>query len=186
MKCYTGNALSADVSWSFTTAAQFQCPCSLWSNGTTPTVDAVPDALAVELGVKFRAEVNGFIAGLRFYKGPGNNGLHVGNLWTSSGLLLGSVTFANETATGWQQMNFLSAIPITANTTYVVSYHTPSGFYAFDPQYFSSASTNSPLRALANNEEGGNGVYQYGASGFPNQTYNATNYWVDVVFTTTP
>jgi len=93
------------------------------------------------------------------------------------------VTFTQETATGWQQMAFPTAIPITANTTYVVSYYTPSGFYAFDPQYFSAAYTNSPLRALANGEDGGNDVYQYGG-GFPNQTYNATNYWVDVVFTT--
>jgi len=174
-------------SWSFTTVAQFQCPCSLWSNGPTPTVEAAPDGSAVELGMKFRTEVNGFITGLLFYKGAGNNGPHVGNLWTSSGVLLGSVTFTQETATGWQHMDFPTAIPITANTTYVVSYYTPSGFYAFDPQYFGTALTNSPLRALASSEEGGNGVYQYGgASSFPNQTYNATNYWVDVVFTTNP
>ncbi|MGZ4977041.1 MAG: DUF4082 domain-containing protein [Methylobacter sp.] len=32
---------------------------------------------------------------------------------------------------------------------------------------------------------GGNGVYVYGTgSAFPNQTWNASNYWVDVVFTT--
>jgi hypothetical protein len=30
------------------------------------------------------------------------------------------------------------------------------------------------------------GVYRYGASGFPEQSYNRTNYWVDVTFTTTP
>ena len=185
VKDAAGNALASDVSWSFTTMPQFQCPCSLW-NGTTPTVEAVPDASAVELGVKFRAEVNGFITGLRFYKGPGNNGPHVGNLWSSSGALLASVTFTNETATGWQQATLSTPVAITANTTYVVSYHTPSGFYAFDPQYFSTALTNSPLRALASSEEGGNGVYRYGASSFPNQTYNATNYWVDVVFTTNP
>ena len=33
---------------------------------------------------------------------------------------------------------------------------------------------------------GGNGVYGYGASAFPTQTFNATNYWVDVVFDSTP
>jgi Domain of unknown function (DUF4082)/Bacterial Ig-like domain len=181
-----GNALVADVSWSFTTAAQFACPCSLWSNATTPTVAATPDASAVEVGVKFRATANGFITGLRFYKGSGNNGPHVGHLWTSSGTLLASVTFTNETATGWQHVNVSTPVAITANTTYVVSYNAPGGRYAFDPQYFSAALTNAPLRALADGEEGGNGVYQYGAGGFPAQTYNASNYWVDVVFTTTP
>ena len=28
-------------------------------------------------------------------------------------------------------------------------------------------------------------MFQYGASGFPTGSYNATNYWVDVVFNTT-
>ena len=39
-----------------------------------------------------------------------------------------------------------------------------------------------PLTALADGAAGGNGVYRYGAGGFPDQTYNASNYWVDVVF----
>ena len=42
-----------------------------------------------------------------------------------------------------------------------------------------------PLHALANGEDGPNGVYKYGASGFPTATYNGSNYWVDVVFATT-
>src|SRR5206468_2165894 len=33
---------------------------------------------------------------------------------------------------------------------------------------------------------GGNGVFLSGASGFPNSTYNSLNYWVDIVFATTP
>ena len=42
---------------------------------------------------------------------------------------------------------------------------------------------NPPLHALANGVSGGNGVYRYGASSaFPNQTFNTTGYWVDVVF----
>ena len=183
VKDVAGNALAADVSWSFTTMAQFQCPCSLWTSATTPTVTAVPDASAVELGVKFQAAVNGTITGVRFYKGTGNTGTHTGKLWTSSGTLLASVTFSNETATGWQQANFATSVVISANTTYVVSYHAPNAHYAFDPQYFSTAYTNSPLRALADGEQGGNGVYRYGTSAFPTQTYNAANYWVDVVFT---
>ena len=42
-----------------------------------------------------------------------------------------------------------------------------------------------PLPALADGASGGNGVYKYGTSGFPTQTFNASNYWVDVVFNTT-
>ena len=29
-------------------------------------------------------------------------------------------------------------------------------------------------------------VYRYGGNAFPNQTFNGNNYWVDVVFTTSP
>jgi hypothetical protein len=39
------------------------------------------------------------------------------------------------------------------------------------------------LHALADGVDGPNGVYAYGStSSFPNQTWNASNYWVDVVF----
>ena len=43
--------------------------------------------------------------------------------------------------------------------------------------------TSGPLTALASGVDGLNGVYVYGASSaFPTQSYQATNYWVDVVF----
>ena len=44
----------------------------------------------------------------------------------------------------------------------------------------------APLHAPASSEVGGNGVYKYGASGFPTDSWNATSYWVDAVFTRTP
>src|SRR5207244_13356006 len=104
-----------------------------------------------------------------------------------AGALLANVTFRNETATGRQRMSMSSSVAMTANPAYVVSYYAPVVHYAFCPQYLSTAYTNAPLRALADGEQGGNGVYQYGTGGgFPTQTYNSANYWVDVVFTTTP
>ena len=120
--------------------------------------------------------------GILFYKGSGNTGIHVGSLWTSTGTKLASVTFTTETATGWQYQAFASPVAITANTTYVVSYYAPVGRYSADSGYFGSGLDAPPLRALSNSESGGNGVYHYGTSGFPNQTYNSTNYWVDLVF----
>src|SRR5262245_8343525 len=39
------------------------------------------------------------------------------------------------------------------------------------------------LHAVAN-ATSANGVYQYGGGGFPTASFNATNYWVDVVFMT--
>ena len=129
---------------------------------------------------------DGFVTGLRFYKGPQNTGSHVGHLWTSSGTLLASVTFTGESASGWQQVTLPTAVAVTANTTYVASYHAPVGRYAFNSAYFTAEYVNAPLRGLASGVSGGNGVYKYGASGsgLPTQTFNANNYWVDVVFDT--
>ena len=43
------------------------------------------------------------------------------------------------------------------------------------------------VHLLRDGVSGGNGVYLYSSSlGFPNQTWNSSNYWVDVVFSTTP
>ena len=48
---------------------------------------------------------------------------------------------------------------------------------------FAAAGVDTPpLHALSNGVTGGNGAYLYGASAFPTETYNATNYWVDVAF----
>jgi hypothetical protein len=104
-------------------------------------------------------------------------------MWTSTGTLLATATFTGETASGWQQVNFATPVSITANTVYVASYHANNGHYSADNNYFSvNGVDNPPLHALANGVSGGNGVYAYGSSSaFPNQTWNARNYWVDVV-----
>jgi uncharacterized protein DUF4082/N,N-dimethylformamidase beta subunit-like protein/Big-like domain-containing protein len=162
------------------------CPCSVWGSGAMPDNPTENDATPVELGMKFRSDSNGQITGVRFYKGDATNGgTHIGHLWTSTGTLLGSVTFSGETASGWQQALFQTPITITANTTYVVSYFAPQGMYASDANYFASSGVdNAPLHALSNAAGGGNGVYRYGSpGGFPNDTSVSTNYWVDVVFT---
>jgi hypothetical protein len=164
------------------TPGNLACPCSLWNATATPAVVGYPDSNAVELGVRFRAEVDGYITGIRFYKAPTNTGTHVGNLWTSSGQLLARVTFTNESSSGWQQASFSAPVPISANTTYVASYHTTTGNYSVNTQYFTASVDTPPLRAPST-QAGGNGVYRYGSSSlFPSQTYNANNYWVDVVF----
>ena len=161
---------------------------SIWNASATPGVAASGDGTSVELGVKFRSEVSGSIKGIRFYKGANNTGTHIGNLWTSAGALLGTATFANEAATGWQQVLFASPIVIAANTTYVASYFAPNGNFASDGNYFTAAGVdNPPLHALSAVAGGGNGVFVYRASsGFPNSTYQGYNYWVDVVFDSSP
>jgi hypothetical protein len=161
------------------------CPCTIWSLATVPSLPSVADTRAVEVGLKFRPTANGYVTAIRFYKGPLNTGSHIGNLWTSGGTLLGSVTFTNETSTGWQQAALPQPVAVIANTTYVVSYHTSTGGHAFDPQYFQSTGvTNGPLQALAEGVDGSNGVFRYGSSAFPGQSSGSPNYWVDLEFVT--
>ena len=168
----------------FFTPAGTPAGISLWGQSTTPAILSDTDTTPIELGVKFRSQVGGYITGIYFYKSSENTGTHVGNLWTITGTLLSSVTFTNETASGWQYQALTSPVVIAANTTYIASYHTNVGRYSADSAYFASDGfDNYPLRALANGEDGGNGVYLYSSSSaFPNQTYNSANYWVDVNF----
>ena len=136
------------------------------------------------MGVKFRSSQNGFINGIRYYKGAGTTGTHTGHLWTSTGTLMGTTTFTGETASGWQQALFTTPIAITANTIYVASMFSPSGYYAATDPYFTTAVVNGPLTALSNGESP-NGLYRYtSTNAFPNSSFNASNYWVDVVFAT--
>ncbi|MCP3141490.1 DUF4082 domain-containing protein [Pyxidicoccus xibeiensis] len=162
-------------------------PVSIWPSTATPAVASVTnDSLPVEVGVKFKADVTGNVVGVRFYKGAGNTGTHVGHLWSNNGQLLATATFVNETATGWQQVTFSSPVAISANTTYVASYHAPNGAYAFNDAGLASGVSAAPVHALPGTTSGGNGVYKYGPSGsFPTDSFRDSNYWVDVLFQAT-
>jgi hypothetical protein len=155
---------------------------SLFSSTDLPAAITVADSNPVELGVKFVAANNGTITGIRFYKGPDNTGPHIANLWTSTGTLLATASFTDETPSGWQSVTFASPVSVTAGLTYVASYHT-NGFYSVDSGYFNTSHSNGPLSAPASGTSGGNGVFAYGsASQFPTESYNGSNYWVDVLY----
>jgi hypothetical protein len=137
---------------------------SLFYTGDTPAIVTVNDPNSVELGVKFQASTTGVITAIRFYKDPQNIGTHVADLWSSTGTLLATATFTNETASGWEQANLSQPVLISAGTTYVVSYHT-SGNYSATTNYFTTAHTAGSLTAQANGTSGGDGVYDYFAAG---------------------
>ncbi|HEU0023995.1 MAG TPA: DUF4082 domain-containing protein [Thermoleophilaceae bacterium] len=174
-----GNELAADHTWTFSTATD--CPCTVFAPGDGPTGDAVSDQ-PVEVGMKFRSDEDGFITELRFYKQANNTGTHVGHLWSGTGQLLAQATYTGETASGWQEVELPNAVPIERDTVYVTSYHAAGGRFAFSPGYFAQSVDRAPLHAPRDAVVGGNGVFRYGASAFPDQTFNATNYWVDATF----
>lgn len=164
-------------------AAAVDCPCSIFGDAT-PTTPATPDASPVTLGTRFTSAENGFVTGLRFYKGAGNTGTHTGTLYKDDGTVLSTIDFANETAAGWQSAVFPTAVPVTAGATYVAAYRAPNGFYAADTNYFAySGTTAGPLTALGGYQNP-NGVFSTGA-GIPTGTYQQTNYYVDVLYSPT-
>ncbi len=156
-------------------------PASLFG-AEVPATPAVSDASAVTLGVKVVPASNGYITGVRFYKGTGNTGTHTGTLWSASGAKLATGTFTGETATGWQTLTFPSPVAVTANTTYIASYYAPAGHYAADNWAFVySGLTAGPLSTPRSDHVAGNGLYAFG-SAFPATSFEAANYYVDVQF----
>lgn len=167
---------SDDVVWSFTTEGTAGCPCTLLGD-RTPAVATTADSSRVELGVSFVPSVAGTVTAVRFYKGEGNTGTHTGSVWSASGQRLRTVTFTDETATGWQTAELALPLAVSAGQTYVVSYLAPNGGYSATPNAFDAAYTVGPLSVAAV----GNGRFAYGG-GFPVDTWQQTNYYVDVVF----
>ena len=135
----------------------------------------------MELGVAFTPTQSGLITGVRFYKGTGNGGTHTGTLWSSTGTALRTVTFTGESSSGWQTATFSTPYEVTVGTTYVVSYLAPQGHYAVTSSFFTADVVSGPLTAPAS----GNGRYLYGG-GFPTNTWQQSNYFVDVLFTLAP
>ena len=154
---------------------------SIWN--TSPTANTYIDR-PVELGVKFISAETGFINGIRFFSADIVEGTYTGHLWTTDGTLLASAGFANVNTGGWQEVLFDEPVTVSAGSVYVASYYNPAGIYAATSRGLTEAVSNGQsLIAMGNDVEGGNGVYTYDGPYFPTFSYNATNYWVDVMFT---
>lgn len=170
---------SANIGATSTLKINAPCPCTLFGSIVPSTPDA-GDTSEVTLGTRFSSSKSGVVLGLRFYKAAGNTGTHTGTLYSSSGDVLATGTFTNETASGWQTLMFDSAVSISSNTEYVAAYHAPNGHYA--AQEYGLANN---YRAGALSAPGGlNGVYAEGNE-FPTETYHSTNYWVDPIYSET-
>ena len=59
-----------------------------------------------------------------------------------------------------------------------------TGHYSATGEYFANAGVDAPPLHALSNATALNGVYLYGSGGFPTESFNASNYWVDVIFST--
>ena len=160
-------------------------PSSLFTASATPAETSPTEGQQVEVGVKFQSSVAGQITALKFYRSPSDTSSDLLDLWSSTGVNLASVPFTNTTASGWQTVSLATPVTISANTTYVVSYHT-SGFFVKTANFFTTAFTSGVLTAPSSTTAGGNGVFADAGTStaaiFPTNTYLDANYWADVVF----
>jgi hypothetical protein len=163
--------------------AAAQAPVTIFA--TAKPINSVdPDPNAVTLGVKFFSTVGGTISGIRFYRAHNNTNGYTVKLFTTGGALLASARTAKDTCAlpCWEQVSFAAPISISPKTTYIAAYYTSNGRYAGDSNGLTNGYGAGPLYAQATGGNlGGNGVYTY-STGFPNQTYQNSNYWVDVLF----
>jgi hypothetical protein len=121
--------------------------------------------------------VAGQITAVRFWKNSSETGTHTGRIWSATGQLLASVTFVNETASGWQQQTLAAPLAIAANTTYVITVNAGNTFYVATNNGLASQVVNGDLRSVVGN----NG--RYGPPGqFPTNSWLNTNYFRDIVF----
>lgn len=132
-----------------------------------------------ELGMRFQSSIAGYVKGVVFYKPSGVSGIHIGKLWNSSGTLLKSAVFSNETASGWQTVLFNTPVPISANTTYIVSVNTNNSIYYYYLSGFLTPTTIGYLTTIDSN----NGVFSTTPGSYPgNISSSSTNYFRDVLF----
>jgi Domain of unknown function (DUF4082) len=139
------------------------------------------DALnLITVGLKFQSGIATNLTGVRFYKLPNMIGAHTGVLYDGGGAPLGTVAFAGETLSGWQDQAFTAPIPILANTTYTIAVFMSDGLYTADVHGLDAPITNGILTSIGNTANPPNGVFAYGATPtFPNGGFNGSNYWVD-------
>ena len=142
----------------------------------TPANTSDSDTAAVTLGTTVTANVAGKITGIRFYKGSGNTGTHVGAVYTADGSLSVRGNFAGESASGWQTWTPASAIQVSAGAKFTAAVYMPKGHYAVTNAYSWPQSSASLT--------GTSGTYTYGTGiHFPTSVYQTSSYFVDVVFT---
>ncbi len=120
---------------------------------------------------------------MRFYKSPGNTGTHVANLWTSAGV-----------KSGERHVRRRNALRLAAGSLQRAGRHLRRHdlrrlvSHQRRPLLGHERLLRRARRRLAAapcavelQQRAATASTCYGASAFPTDTYNATNYWVDVV-----
>lgn len=143
-----------------------------------PASGNLTDNVDYELGMKFTVRRKGWITAIRYWRSPSDTGVtHVGKIWDANGSLLESVTFTDETASGWQEQALTTPRPIEGATQYVVSVNVHRYFPDTLNGLAAPAVSNGDLTAVV-----GGGLYNTVVGQYPQSSYMNGNYFRDVVF----
>lgn len=184
-------------------------PESIFTSQTPTSGDNVEPG-GIVTAVSFTPAVDGTITGIRFYASATVGGTYTGQLYlptsdddpagSGTGTLLGTkVAPGAITPAGWNVIAFDTPIPVTGGSTYRATLHNTQGRYVSTNSFTDFANgiglTNGNLHAIWNGEPipalGGDtltqGTFAPSATPiYPSNTFNAGNYFVDVVFQAGP
>ena len=165
------------------------CPCTILPETATPCSRQSTIRrrdTRIELGVKFRADADGFISGTAVLQGRGEHRRARRRPVDGNGTLLAQATFTGETRPAGRRCCSPRRSRSPANTTYVASYHTQCRPLLGQPRTSSPFPSfhRPPLHALSQRTRVRTASTSTGAQRVPDRGFNATNYWVDVVFNT--
>jgi hypothetical protein len=166
----------------------------------TPASGDVSEPGGINTAVTFVPAVDGTITGIRFFTPLTISGTFAGSLYlptadddpegSGAGTLLGSAVLGvAPTAGAWNVIPLSPPVPVTAGVPYRAAVHSSSGRYVASGNFFNGVSVvNGNLTAPATGTNSGGfgsllqGVFRTGALGYPSNTFNGGNYFVDVVF----
>lgn len=153
---------------------------SLFEHGeSAPSGSTNASGNAVNLGVKFQTSTAATMTHCWFYKIAADTGTHTCTVYrVLDGSTVGTVDFADESESGWQDQAFASALNIAANEDYIVTVSHPTGNWTSNVDYFASTYTNGNLTATTAGTDYP-GRYVYGASMAYPTNDSARNYWTD-------
>jgi Domain of unknown function (DUF4082)/Fibronectin type III domain len=129
-----------------------------------------------ELGVQFRSDIAGWVAGVCFWVAATETGTHTASIWDSSGTSVGTATSTVPDTPGEQTcVDFNPVVPITPNAAYTASYTSNTAF-GLDPGQFFSPLDDPPLHAPM--DAGVSGA----AGSFPTTDNMGDGYGVNIAF----
>ena len=157
------------------------------------------DASPLTLATTVIFAVNGQVTGGRFFaRNVNSGGTFELVLWiptvediggVGAGTVLASATYGAITPGDWNSIVFSSPVSVVAGQPYKIGLRTSNGQYTSTAAFFASPLVNGnitgPQGSTLTPGYGTfyNGSYQTNNTGYPNQTFNNTCYFVDVDFT---